>query len=240
MSSSTTRRFSGTAAAGSKVRLPMRVWDLPTRLFHWLVVLLIAVSYVSINLADHGAVWMRVHLISGYAMAALLLFRLAWGFVGSDTARFAEYMRSPIAGLKHLREFGGRSPDDQVGHNAAGGWAELALLLLLAAQVVTGLFANSDGGPAGPLARWVSADTSDTLSNIHGITFNVLLGFIALHLLAIAAYWMVMGHQLIWPMVTGKKRLPAATRAPRMASLGLAMAVLAVSVAAVVALVKLA
>ncbi len=240
MSSSTTRRFSGAAAAGSKIRLPMRVWDLPTRLFHWLVVLLIAVSYASVNLTDYGKVWMRIHLLSGYAMAALLLFRLVWGFVGSDTARFATYLHSPIKGLRHLRDFRNRAPDDQVGHNAAGGWAVLALLLVLVVQVVTGLFANSDGGAAGPLARWVSADASDALSNIHGITFNVLLGFIALHLLAIAAYWMIKGHQLIWPMITGKKRLPAATPAPHMASLGLAMAVLAVSVAAVVALVRLA
>ena len=239
MSSSTTRRFSG-AAAGSRVRLPMRVWDLPTRLFHWLVVLLIAISYASVHLTGYGPVWMRVHLLSGYTMAALLLFRLAWGFVGSETSRFSKYTRSPIAGLRHLRDFRTRAPDDQVGHNAAGGWAVLALLLLLAVQVATGLFANSDGGLAGPLAHRVSADTSDALSNIHGVTFNVLLGFIALHLLAIAAYWLVKGHQLIWPMVTGKKRLPAATRAPRMASLGLALAVLAVSVAAVVALVKLA
>lgn len=234
------RRFSGAAAAGARIRLPMRVWDLPTRLFHWLVVLLIALSYVSINLADDSVTWMRIHLLSGYAMLTLLLFRLVWGFAGSDTARFRQFVRSPIAGLRHLRDFRARTPDDQVGHNEAGGWMVLGLLASLGVQVVSGLFSNSDGGPEGPLAHLVSQRTSDLLSTVHAISFKVLLGFMAVHVVAIILYAVVKGHRLIWPMITGKKRLPAATRAPRMASLTLAALVLVCATAAVLVLVRFA
>ena len=237
---SSNRRFSGPAATASRVRLPMRVWDLPTRLFHWLVVLLVAVSYVSVSLADRGPVWMQVHLFSGYTMATLILFRLIWGVVGSETARFGQFVRSPVAGLRHLRDFRRRTPDDQVGHNEAGGWMVLALLALLAAQVLTGLFSNTDGnGVDGPLSHLIPARTGIALWTVHAVLFKVLLAFIALHVVAIVLYAAVKGHRLLWPMITGKKRLPAATRAPRMASLAVAVIVLAVAAAVIVAVVTI-
>jgi cytochrome b len=108
------------------IRLPMRIWDAPTRLFHWVLVLLIATSYVTVQNN-----WMDLHLLSGYAILTLLLFRLVWGFIGSDTARFARFLRSPFAALRHLASFTKREPDNEVGHNEAGGWMVLVMLVVL-------------------------------------------------------------------------------------------------------------
>jgi cytochrome b len=208
----------------TNLRLPMRVWDLPVRLFHWIVVALIICSYVTDRMN-----WIQLHLVSGFTMLAMLLFRLVWGLVGSDTARFSSFLRSPIAGLRHLAAFGRREPDDQIGHNEAGGWMVLVMLLLLAVQVGTGLFSNNDGSVQGPLAQFVGKDGSDWFSSIHAMNFNILLGVIGLHILAILAYAVIKKHDLVRPMFTGKKRLPAATPAPRMASSILAAVIFAVA-----------
>jgi cytochrome b len=206
--------------------LPMRVWDLPVRLFHWLIVLLVPASYVTFRLNR-----MDLHMALGHAMLALLLFRWAWGFVGSDTARFGRFLGSPVRALRHLAALRVREPDTQVGHNAAGGWMVLVMLLLLSVQVGAGLCANDGGGAEGPLAKYVGDRWSDRLSLVHSVTFNVILGAIALHVVAIGVYAFVKKQNLLRPMLTGKKRLPAATRAPRLASPLLALALLAVAAA---------
>ena len=197
------------------LRLSMKVWDAPTRLFHWAVVVLIATSYFTRNLSDLS--W---HMLSGYTLLTLLLFRLAWGFVGSETSRFSEFVRSPIEGFRHLAQFGRPEPDDQVGHNAAGGWMVLVLLADLGVQVGTGLFTYDadDHTPEGPLAHLVSEQTATTLTVVHGYNFYVILGLTILHVLAVIAYAVVKRHNLLRPMITGRKRLPGATRQPRMAS----------------------
>ncbi len=203
------------------LRLPMRVWDLPIRVFHWAIVVLVAIAYISISL---GAP--RIHLLSGYAVLALLLFRLVWGFLGSDTARFARLLRSPLAGVRRGARFAGREPDDQVGHSEAGGWMALVLLLLLAAEVATGL-AASDGDAKGPLLKYVGRAAGDRLTAWHDGPLQIaLLVVIGLHVLAIVAYAVVKRQNLLRPMITGKKMLPAATRAPRMAPAGLAWGIL--------------
>lgn len=204
-----------------EIRLSMKVWDAPVRLFHWAVVLLIVVSYVSIQKS-----WMEIHFLSGYAMLALLLFRLAWGFVGSETARFRQFLRNPVRALEHLVQFGRREPDTEIGHNAAGGWMVIVLLLLLAFQVATGLCANDDVVSEGPLAKYAGKALSDRLSGWHSFNFNLILAAIGLHVLAILAYWIVKRHNLLRPMITGRKRLPGNVRQPRMASPVLALALL--------------
>jgi cytochrome b len=209
----------------------MRVWDVPIRLFHWVIVLLVAFSYVS---AKKG--WMDLHFLSGYAILTLLLFRLVWGFVGSDTARFASFLGNPLAGVQHLAQFARREPDIQIGHNAAGGWMVLIMLLLLAVQAGTGLFATDDVVSQGPLQQFVSGDVSEKLTWVHSFNFNLILGAIILHVLAITAYAVIKRQNLVRPMITGKKRLPAATRAPRMARNWLALVVF-LCAAGVVALV---
>ena len=103
---------------------------------------------------------MELHFWSGYAIIALLLFRLVWGFVGSETARFSRFLRSPRAALHHLSRLHRREPDTEIGHNAAGGWMVLVLLGLVAVQVATGLFANDDIATEGPLYNHVSKERS--------------------------------------------------------------------------------
>ena len=195
------------------LRLSMRVWDAPTRLFHWAIVLLVATSYLSAEF-DYD----QVHFLSGYTMLTLLLFRLAWGFVGSETSRFGQFLRSPVAGLRHLAEFRRQEPDDQIGHNAAGGWMVLLLLAALAVQAGTGLFTRDEKEFEGPLSHLVSKPVGLTLTEIHHVNFWVIVGLITLHVLAIIAYAAVKKHNLLRPMITGRKRLPGATRQPRMAS----------------------
>lgn len=215
------------------MRLPMRVWDLPTRLFHWVIVVLVLLCYVSIN-AD----WVQLHFWCGYVVLGLVLFRLAWGVVGSETARFSKFLKSPMAGLRYLIKFGHQAPDDQVGHNEAGGWMVLVMIALLLAIAITGLFANDQGLNYGPLYDYVSQDTSEALSALHGGLLKVtLLVAVGLHLAAILAYAFVKRHDLVRPMITGKKMLPAATRAPRLASNMLAVLVLAAAAIVVAVIV---
>jgi cytochrome b len=187
------------------------VWDVPTRLFHWALVALVVASYVTAELGELD--W---HMRAGDGVLALLLFRVAWGFVGSDTARFSRFLRGPRAVLHHLRDFWSRARDVEVGHNPAGGWAVVALLLVLCVQVGTGLFADDDISSAGPLAQFIERPARRFLTGLHDQSFNVLLGLVALHVAAIGAYWVVRRQNLVWPMVTGVKRLPAAFVAPRL------------------------
>jgi cytochrome b len=199
----------------SGIQLPIKVWDLPVRLFHWTIVLLLGLSWISAEL-----LWMQIHLMLGYTTLAALLFRLVWGFVGSDTARFSSFLRNPLEGLQHLRHLNRREPDTQIGHNAAGGWMVLVLLLLLAVQVGTGLFANTfeDLDINGPLATYVARRTSNRLTAVHAFNFNLILAAVGLHIAAITAYALLKGQNLLRPMITGTKRLPGTIRAPRIGS----------------------
>ncbi len=201
----------------------VRVWDAPIRLFHWAIVLLVALSWIS-QYYD----WMQLHFLSGYTLLAALLFRLVWGLIGSDTARFSRFLRSPLEALRHLAELRRRGPDTAVGHNAAGGWMVLVMLLLLAVQVGTGLCANDEISVEGPLAHVVGSSWSNWLSHIHHLNFDLIEIAIVLHLLAILTY-RLLGHDLVRPMVTGWKRLPVTMSPPRMASAGLALGIFLVA-----------
>lgn len=209
-----------------------RVWDLPIRLFHWAIVVLICASWLT-QFED----WMSWHLLCGYTTAALLLFRLAWGFVGSDTARFNRFLKSPAAVVRHVTQLRRRVPDTEIGHNAAGGWMVLLLLGLLCVQVGTGLCANDQISVQGPLADLVGPDNSDWLSHVHAVNFRLIEAAIALHLLAVLAY-RLRGHRLVGPMITGRKRLPATAPVPRMASLWLAALLLGAAALAVAFMVN--
>jgi len=172
----------------------------------------------------------------------LLLFRLAWGFLGSETAQFRHFLGNPVQALRHLSHFRQREPDTQVGHNAAGGWVVLIMLVLLAVQVVSGLFSGArhrPGAVAGPLAKYVTASTGDLARFVHDANFNLLVAVLGLHVLAILAYALVKRHDLVRPMITGMKRLPATTRQPRMASPVLAALVAGLAGVAVWLLVTL-
>jgi len=152
----------------------IRIWDLPVRLFHWTLVVLMTVSYFS---GQAGGDWMKLHFWSGYSILALLLFRIAWGFVGSTTARFSHFIRGPVAAIEHLKELAGANRPRDVGHNPLGGAMVVALLLGLLLQVVAGLFsADTDTGlVTGPLANLVPDKWIERATSFHTFWINILL-----------------------------------------------------------------
>jgi cytochrome b len=180
------------------VNLPiaLRVWDGPTRIFHWLLVALFVFTWWS-SKTDH----MDWHKASGLAILTLLAFRLLWGMFGSSTARFARFLRGPGTIAAYLR---GQSPP-LPGHNPLGGWSVIALLGLLFVQVGTGLLAvDVDGIESGPLSYLVTFDQGRLAAQLHSLAFNLLLVLIALHVLAILFYLVARKRNLVRPMVTGR------------------------------------
>ncbi len=202
----------------------LKVWDLPVRVFHWAIVVLIFAAWLTQELNR-----MDLHVWVGYTILTLLLFRIAWGFVGSDTARFGGFLRSPLAALQHLAHLHRREVDREVGHNAAGGWMVLLMLVVIGVQAGTGLFSNDDGNTEGPLMHFVSKDQSNWLSHVHSLNFKLIEGIIVLHVLAIALYAGLKRQNLLWPMITGSKTMPKDVTPPRLASPVLALVMLAVA-----------
>ncbi|MBS0640804.1 MAG: cytochrome b/b6 domain-containing protein [Proteobacteria bacterium] len=213
---------------------PIRVWDLPTRLFHWVLVVLIAAAWATNHYNK-----MEWHVWIGYSILTLLIFRIIWGLIGSDTARFTRFLRSPVAALRHLSHLTRREADTEVGHNAAGGWMVLLMLALIAVQTGTGLFANDDISIEGPLMHLVDKEQSDWLTRIHGWNFDLIQIVIVLHVIAVAAYMLLKRQNLVRPMVTGVKQMPAGIIAPTLRSPLLAAAVLVVAAGIVAWVVRL-
>ena len=180
-----------------------RIWDLATRLFHWLLVLLLVASWISGENED----W-EIHALSGYLLAGLLLFRLVWGLAGSRTSRFADFLRGPGAILRYLGGLARGTAPRWHGHNPAGGAMVAVLLLAVAAQVVTGLFASDDILFEGPLRQFAPEALADTLNSLHHLLFNLLLALAIVHILAVLLYLVAKRDNLILPMITGRTRLP--------------------------------
>lgn len=200
------------------------VWDLPTRLFHWSLVILVALAWWS---AEQGLD--DLHLWVGYAVLFLLLFRIGWGFIGSSTARFAAFVRGPEAIARYVRD---RFHWPLPGHAPLGAWSVVALLALLLIVVGTGLFAlDQDGLFGGPLAHLVSIGASDIAYELHEELFNVLLALIALHVAAILLYRVLLGRNLLGPMISGKAELEPGVEPMRPASLGAALVCAVVAIA---------
>jgi cytochrome b len=197
---------------GSPPRVVL-VWDAPVRVFHWLIVALVAAAYVTWRLN-----WMVWHGWVGEAVLALLLFRLLWGFLGGETARFSRFLTSPRAAVQHLKYAFRREPDRQVGHNPAGSWMVLLLLALLLAETLTGLYVANDIADEGPLTEVIPAWVANAIESAHSILWHVLLAAILLHVLAIAGFAAFKGQNLLRPMITGTKVLPANVAAPRIGS----------------------
>ena len=197
-----------------------RVWDLPVRLVHWLLAGLIGFSWWSVK--NHHTDW---HIWLGCAILTLLIFRLLWGFVGSSTARFANFVRGPKTVLAYLR---GRWSG--IGHTPLGALSVLALFVAIAIQATLGLFSeDEDGIYTGPLSGLVSIDTSDKVRDVHELWFNVVLGLIALHVAAIVFY-RFRGRHLTKPMITGRAAVNAGTAAMRPGKWWAALLCLAVAI----------
>lgn len=189
----------------------VRVWDLPTRLFHWVLVL---VTLGLVATAKTGGNAMEWHLRLGYAMLALLAFRLVWGLAGGRWSRFASFLYSPASLWRYLRGRGDAAHD--VGHSPLGALSVFALLALLIAQVASGLTSDDEIAFAGPLARFVSGEWVGQATWYHKDVGQYLLyALVALHLLAIAFYALVRKRTLVRPMLHGDKHLPAPAPASR-------------------------
>ena len=215
---------------------PVKVWDLPTRLFHWMLVTLMIAQWLTAQSSSA----MDYHLWGGYAVLTLVLFRLIWGVVGSETARFTGFVRGPNAALDYVKALLRGETPLYLGHNPMGGWSIVAMLVLLLIQAGTGLFANDDILIEGPLYSWVSKGVSDWLTTIHKLNFNLLLAVIAVHISAVLFYLLVKRENLIHPMLSGRKHLTSETMdaAPRMVSPWLGLAALVVASLAVWLLVR--
>jgi len=213
---------------------PVLVWDLPTRLFHWLLLICVMLSFVAGNIGGNA---MEYHLLSGYAILVLLIFRLAWGFVGSHTARFASFVKDPATVLSHVRVLLQKKTETPyLGHNPLGGWSIVAMLLVLFVQVATGLFANDDILTEGPLYVWVTKETSNLLTWVHLINRYVLVALIAIHIFAVFFYFFFKHENLVGPMITGIKRWHTAVESPPASNL-LAAAIFGLAILAVYLLV---
>ncbi len=183
-----------------------RVWDLPVRAFHWLLVLGILASWLTGDVFDSYLNW---HLIIGEVLMGLVLFRLVWGVIGSESARFSHFVKGPAAIKAYLGSF---KSDGKgaiwLGHNPLGALSVVAMLISLMVQVGTGLFAAADDYiNYGPLNKFVSDDMSGVLTEIHEVNFNILLALIILHVAAIAYYRVFKRENLVTPMVTGERCL---------------------------------
>ena len=189
-----------------KLDKKVRVWDVPVRLFHWLLVVLLITSYFSGRAAGD---WMTLHFWSGYAILTLLLFRIAWGFVGSTTARFSHFVKGPAAWFVYLKNFATGRPTYDVGHNPVGGIMVLVLIFAVLAQAIAGLFAaDTDLGTVnGPLANSVPDKWVDRLTDFHKFWINVLICLAALHILAAITYLVLKRQNLVGAMFTGRKPL---------------------------------
>jgi cytochrome b len=225
------------SAATGAVRV--RVWDLPTRLFHWALAASVIGAVITAKVGGNAMVW---HLRLGYVVAALLLFRLVWGLIGGRWSRFASFIYGPAAYLRYL---GGRAREDdrfEVGHNPLGALSVFAMLGWLAIQVGSGLVADDEIAVTGPLVRFVSSETSLAWT-AHHKTWGQWLVFVllGLHLLAIVFYRWRKGGAMLKAMVGGDKQLPAETPAARddVATRLLAAAVLGLAAALVYWLIGL-
>jgi len=207
------------------------VWDAPTRLFHWLIVALVVAAYATWRLN-----WMDWHAQAGNALLTLVLFRLLWGFFGSETTRFSRFLTSPRVALRHLAHMLRREPDRQAGHNPAGGWMVLILLALLLGEALTGLYVANDVADVGPFTASVPAPIANAITSLHLIFWDALLAAVALHVLAVLVYAVAKRHNLVLPMITGWKTLPDSVPQPRMVGPARVILLLSCSVLAAAAL----
>ena len=208
----------------------VRIWDLPTRIFHWVLAVLVVVCYLS---GDNGR--FDIHIPAGQALLVLVLARVLWGFAGSEPSRFRAFVRPLREIAAYVRTLGKRAPGHHPGHNPLGGLSVVAMLAVLLLQAGLGIFAvDVDGYNEGPLSFLVSYDAAREAADLHGDVVDILLILVGLHLAAILFYRVFKRERLVKPMVTGWASLPAGDRpAPRLVSAWRALLVLAIAAAVI-------
>ena len=178
------------------------IWDLPVRLFHWLLALSLAASWLT---AEAGIEWMDWHFRFGYFAGGLIVFRIIWGFVGTKHARFSSFVRGASTTIAYARTLFDRNARPSAGHNPLGGLMVLLMMLVVGLQVGTGLFASDDIFTDAPFHPLVSDDTASLLTSIHHANFNVILGIVGLHIAAVLLYVFWKKQALIRAMIVGTK-----------------------------------
>jgi cytochrome b len=206
------------------------VWDLPTRLFHWTLVALILLQFLS---GEFGLIPMSWHYWLGYATLALIVFRVLWGFAGSHTSRFASFVRGPGAVVRYARETAAGRHVAVVGHNPLGGWSVVLMIASILVQSISGLFSSDDITEAGPLVDRVSDATVALMTRVHHLNRWVLVVLIVLHVGAVVTHWTARRDNLVAAMIHGRTRASDDDEAPRMAPLHRALLLLIVSAIAV-------
>lgn len=192
------------------VKTRLFVWDEPTRIFHWVLVILVATAWATSE-ADSDFVF-QLHLAAGYGVVGLLIFRLIWGFVGSRHALFADFMKPWRVVRDYSKQLVAFRPPHSVGHNPLGGWMVILLLVTLSAVVTTGLLAGEmENGHelAGPLAHYLSPSTMHAMKEIHEVLFNLLLVLVGIHIAGVVTDMILTRDNLIGAMLTGYKNLPS-------------------------------
>lgn len=217
---------------GEEQMARIKVWDLPVRVFHWLLVGLVMSAWIS---SETGLT--DIHKWTGYSILVLVTFRVLWGALGSQNARFSHFLATPARTWVYLKAIISRSAGHYDTHNPAGGWMVVALLLTLLIQVATGLFSNDEILFEGPFAPWVSSQWSEWLTELHEINFNILLALVGIHVVAVA-WHELLGERLVKAMWHGKKE--SAAMPARQAPLWLAFVLLLVAGASVAWLISLA
>ncbi len=180
------------------------VWDVATRVFHWSLVTLVAINLFFIS--PEGGVANVIHFVAGFAIAGLLVFRLAWGFIGSPRSRFADFVRRWPTVRDYVARLRRLAPPHSVGHNPLGGWMIIVLLSTLSVMVLTGLFAASRHA-AGPLAHLLPAALAGTVGAIHSLFANILILLIVAHVAGVVVDWLLTRDNLVRAMFTGRKKL---------------------------------
>jgi len=179
------------------------IWDLPIRIFHWSIVILIVFSWYCIEIEDD----LENHFLSGYCILALLLFRLIWGFFGTRHVKFKHMLYKPADIKAYAKTFFARKASAHAGHNPLGSLSAFALLGILGLQVGTGLFATDEDYYFGPFSEIVSSKLANRITEIHHLNFDILTGLIVLHICAIVFYLIYKKDNLITAMLTGRKKL---------------------------------
>ena len=212
------------------------VWDLPVRVFHWALVLLVISQVATASIGGNA---MQFHAFGGYAILALVLFRILWGFLGGTHARFRDFVRGPVAGIRYAKSILKGPHVAHSGHNPLGGWSVLAMLGSLLVQATTGLFANDDVMMEGPLAKHVSDRASEIATAIHDVNAAVLLALVATHIAAVLFYLLAKKENLIAPMITGRKSYGTSSAPARYGNVWLAILLLGCCAAAVYLVIRI-
>jgi cytochrome b len=189
----------------------VRVWDLPTRVFHWVLALTIVASVVSAKIGGNAMSW---HFRFGYVVFTLIAFRVVWGLVGGRWSRFSSFISGPGTALRYLRGQSRADEHHEVGHNPLGSWSVFALLAVLAVQVASGLVADDEIANVGPLNRFVSSALARQATHWHKDDGQwILAALVVLHVAAILYHLLGKRSNLVRPMLMGDKDLPIGTPA---------------------------